>query len=59
LLHCFQILFVLLQRVMCRGVFVSCVADNVIKFAAAIPAQSLVDIAVVLALIFMLSKRIR
>jgi hypothetical protein len=41
------------------GVFVSGVADNVLKFAAAIPAQSLVGIAIVLALIFMLSKRLR
>jgi hypothetical protein len=41
------------------GVFVSGVADNVIKFAGAIPAQSLVGIAIVLALIFMLSKRVR
>jgi hypothetical protein len=41
------------------GVFVSAVAANVIKFAAAIPAQSLLGIAIVLALIFMLSKRVR
>ena len=41
------------------GVFVSGVADNVLKFAAAIPAQSLVGIAIVLALIFMLSKRLQ
>jgi nitrate reductase gamma subunit len=41
------------------GVFVSGVADNVLKFAAAIPAQSLVGIAIVLALIFLLSRRLR
>jgi hypothetical protein len=39
------------------GVFVSGVADNVVKFAGAIPAQSLVGIAIVLALIFMIAKR--
>jgi hypothetical protein len=41
------------------GVFVSGVADNVIKFAAAIPAQSLVGIAIVLALIFLLGRPMR
>jgi hypothetical protein len=41
------------------GVFVSSVADNVLKFAAALPAQSLVGIAIVLALVFMLGKRVR
>jgi hypothetical protein len=41
------------------GVFVSGVADNVLKFAAAVPAQSLVGIAIVLALVFMLGKRVR
>jgi hypothetical protein len=41
------------------GVFVSGVADNVLKFTAAIPAQSLVGIAIVLALIFMLTRRAR
>jgi nitrate reductase gamma subunit len=41
------------------GVFVSGVADNVLKFAAAIPAQSLVGIAIVLALIFLLTRRMR
>jgi hypothetical protein len=39
------------------GVFVSGVADNVMKFAGAIPAQSLVGIAIVLALIVILSRR--
>jgi hypothetical protein len=41
------------------GVFVSGVADNVLKFAAAVPAQSLVGIAIVLALVLLLSKRVR
>ena len=41
------------------GVFVSGVADNVLKFAAAIPTQSLVGIAIVLALIFMVTRRMR
>ena len=39
------------------GVFVSGVADNVVKFAGAVPSQSLVGIAIVLALIFMIAKR--
>ena len=39
------------------GVFVSGVADNVLKFANAVPAQSLVGIAIVLALIVILAKR--
>lgn len=41
------------------GVFVSGVADNVLKFANAIPAQSLVGIAIVLALVFLIAKRVR
>jgi len=39
------------------GVFVSSVADNVLKFANAIPAQSLVGIAIVLALVILLANR--
>ena len=39
------------------GIFVSGVADNVLKFANAIPTQSLVGIAIVLALIVVLAKR--
>ena len=39
------------------GVFVSGVADNVVKFAAAIPSQSVIGIAIVLALIVMIAKR--
>jgi hypothetical protein len=41
------------------GVFVSGVADNVLKFAGAIPAQSLVGLALVLALIVLLTNRMR
>jgi hypothetical protein len=41
------------------GVFVSRVADNVLKFANAIPAQSLVGIAIVLALVFLIARRAR
>jgi hypothetical protein len=41
------------------GVFVSAVADNVLKFANAIPAQSLVGIAIVLALVFLIGRRVR
>ena len=41
------------------GVFVSGVADNVLKFANAIPAQSLVGIAIVLALVFLIARRVR
>jgi hypothetical protein len=41
------------------GVFVSGVADNVLKFAAALPAQSLVGIAIVLALVFLIARRMR
>jgi nitrate reductase gamma subunit len=41
------------------GVFVSSVADNVLKFANAIPAQSLVGLAIVLALTILLANRMR
>jgi nitrate reductase gamma subunit len=41
------------------GVFVSGVADNVLKFANAVPAQSLVGIAVVLALVVLIARRVR
>lgn len=39
------------------GVFVAAVADNVLKFAAAIPAQSLVGLAIVLALVLLITNR--
>jgi hypothetical protein len=41
------------------GVFVSGVADNVMKFASAIPERSLVGIAIVLALVFLIARRVR
>jgi len=41
------------------GVFVSGVANNVVKFAATIPSQSLVGLAIVLALVFLVSKRVQ
>ena len=41
------------------GVFVSGVADNVLKFAGAVPAQSLVGLALVLALVVLLANRMR
>jgi hypothetical protein len=41
------------------GVFVSGVAENVIKFAGAIPQQSLVGLAIVLAIVFLVAKRMR
>jgi hypothetical protein len=41
------------------GVFVSGVANNVLKFAASVPAQSLVGLALVLALIVLLANRMR
>ncbi len=41
------------------GVFVSAVADNVLKFANAVPAQSLVGIAIVLALVLLIANRRR
>jgi hypothetical protein len=41
------------------GVFVSGVVDNVLKFAGAVPTQSLVGIAIVLALIILLTNRMR
>ena len=41
------------------GLFVSGVADNVLKFANAVPTQSLVGLAIVLALVILLAKRVR
>jgi hypothetical protein len=41
------------------GVFVSGVADNVMKFAAAMPPQTLVGLAIVLALVFLITNRMR
>jgi hypothetical protein len=41
------------------GIFVSGVADNVVKFAGAIPTQSLVGLTLVLALVALLTNRVR
>jgi hypothetical protein len=41
------------------GAFVSGVAQNVIKFSGAIPEQSLVGLAIVLAIVFLVAKRMR
>jgi len=41
------------------GVFVSGVANNVLKFAAAVPGQSLVGLALILALVVLLANRMR
>lgn len=41
------------------GVFVSGVADNVMKFAAVVPSQTLVGLAIVLALVFLIANRMR
>jgi hypothetical protein len=41
------------------GVFVSSVADNVLKFASGIPAQGLVGLAIVLALVFLITNRMK
>jgi hypothetical protein len=41
------------------GAFVSSVADNVLSFANALPTQSLVGIAIVLALMLLVVQRMR
>ena len=41
------------------GIFVTSVADNVLKFAAAIPAQATVGLALVLALVVLIANRFR
>ena len=41
------------------GVFVLGVAENVVKFASAIPEQSLIGIAIVLALVFLIARRVQ
>jgi hypothetical protein len=38
---------------------VSGVAENVVKFARAVPEQSLIGIAIVLALVFLIANRMR
>ena len=41
------------------GVFVTSVADNVLKFANGVPTQSLVGLAIVLALVLLIAKRMK
>jgi ABC-type protease/lipase transport system fused ATPase/permease subunit len=41
------------------GVFVLSVADNVMKFANAVPTPSLIGLALLLALIYLIMKRLR
>ena len=41
------------------GIFVTSVADNVLQFASGIPAQGLVGLAIVLALVFLIMSRMR
>ena len=41
------------------GIFVSSVADNVLKFANGIQPQAMVGLAIVLALVVLISNRIR
>ena len=41
------------------GVFVTSVADNVTKFANAVPTQSLIGLAIILALVSLVMNRLR
>ena len=41
------------------GAFVKSVADNVMKFASAVPTPSLIGITVILAIIYMVMNRLR
>ncbi len=41
------------------GVFVTTVADNVLKFANGVPTQSLVGIAIVLALVLLITNKVK
>lgn len=41
------------------GEFVTSVADNVLKFANGIPTQGLVGLAIVLALVFLITNRMK
>jgi hypothetical protein len=41
------------------GIFVKSVADNVTKFASAVPTSSLLGIGVILAIIYLVMQRIR
>jgi hypothetical protein len=39
------------------GIFITSISDNVLQFANGIPAQSLVGLAIVLSLVFLISYR--
>ena len=41
------------------GLFVTSVADNVVKFAGAVPTPSLIGFAVIVAIIYLVMQRIR
>jgi hypothetical protein len=41
------------------GVFVTSVADNVTKFANAVPTPSLIGLAIILALVYLVMNRLR
>ena len=41
------------------GVFVSSVADNVMKFAGAVPTPSLIGMGIIVALIYLVMQRLR
>jgi len=41
------------------GIFITSVADNVLQFANGIPTQGLVGLAIVLALIFLITNRMK
>lgn len=41
------------------GVFVLSVADNVMKFAAAVPTPSLIGLALILGLVYLIMNRLR
>jgi hypothetical protein len=41
------------------GIFITSISDNVLQFANGIPAQSLVGLAIVLALVFLIGYRMK
>ena len=53
-----SVILIYLISAQCR-LFVSGVAENVVKFARAVPEQSLIGIAIVLALVFLIARRVR
>jgi hypothetical protein len=54
-----SVILIYLIRGANSGLFVSGVAENVVKFARAVPEQSLIGIAIVLALVFLIANRMR